>query len=104
MAFSGTVATAQAENQTRSPQDLGNDFAHPGHLGGISQLPGACTGLKSGCINNRMRYYNGRAVYFETTRERLQPYQEKYCNFLWERCMKTGFWEGYYIYRPAERR
>jgi hypothetical protein len=26
------------------------------------------------------------------------------CNFEWERCMKSGFWEGVFTHRPAERR
>jgi hypothetical protein len=26
------------------------------------------------------------------------------CNFEWERCMKSGFWEGVLMNRPAERR
>ena len=129
-AFAAMVATAQAENQTPnpstvsgpvkkrtvpqnqlaspttepSPADRGWDFAHPGRVERFSQPSGGtCTGLKSGCINGRMNFYNGRTVYFETTRERSGPYSEKYCNSLWERCMKSGFWEGKYIHRPAER-
>jgi hypothetical protein len=27
-----------------------------------------------------------------------------FCNFAWERCMKSGFWSGYFISRQAERR
>jgi hypothetical protein len=103
-AFAAAAAAAQAENQTSSPQDLGNDFTHPGRVGGFSQLPGTCTGLKSACINGRMVRYRGREVYFETIRERWGPRAEKYCNFYWEQCMKTGWWEGYIIHRAAERR
>jgi hypothetical protein len=104
MACAATVVTAQAENQTPSPQDLGNDFTHPGRVGGFSQLPGTCTGLKSVCINGRMVNYRGRKVYFEAIRERSGPRAEKYCSFRWEQCMKTGWWEGYNIHRSAERR
>ncbi len=43
-------------------------------------------------------------VYFETFREGRRPYREKYCNFYWEQCMKSGFWDGFLIHRPAERR
>jgi hypothetical protein len=104
VAFGPMVVTAQAEDQTRSPQDLGNDFSHPGRVGGFSQLPGTCTGLKSDCIDRRMDRYYGRTVYFETFREGRRPYREKYCNFYWEQCMKSGFWDGFLIHRPAERR
>jgi hypothetical protein len=127
-ALGAMVVTAQAENQTPSPPtvsdpvkkrtvsqngrdaakpspaDLGWDFAHPGRVGGFSELPGTCTGLKSDCIDRRMDRYYGRTVYFETFRESMRPYREKYCNFYWEQCMKTGFWEGKLIHRPAERR
>jgi hypothetical protein len=103
-ALGATVATAQAEDQTRSPQDLGNDFSHPGRVGGFSQLPDTCTGLKSSCINGRMATYRGRRVYFGAIRERRGPRAEKFCTFRWEQCMKTGWWEGYLVHRQAERR
>jgi hypothetical protein len=31
-------------------------------------------------------------------------YCEKRCNFQWEQCMKTGWWEGHLMHRSAERR
>jgi hypothetical protein len=103
-AFGAMGATAQAEDQTPRPQDLGNDFTHPGPVGQFSQLPGTCTGLKSVCINGRMRSYYGRRVYFGTVYQRSGPRAAKYCNFYWEQCMKTGWWEDYLIHRQAERR
>jgi hypothetical protein len=36
--------------------------------------------------------------------QRIDPYCDTICNFQWEQCMKTGFWEGYFQHRPAERR
>jgi hypothetical protein len=105
-ALGAMVVTAQAENPTPSPQDLGNDFTHPGPVGGFSQLPGTCTGLKSVCISGRMvmaRYY-GRRVYFDSAHQMSRPYAEVFCNFRWEQCMKTGFWDDRLIHRSAERR
>ena len=102
--FGAMVVIAQAENQTPSPQDLGNDFTHPGPLWGVSQLPGTCTGLKSVCISDRMARYYGRRVYFESGRQMSRPYADVFCNFRWEQCMKTGFWEGYFQHRAAEPR
>jgi hypothetical protein len=105
-AFGAMVATAQAENQAPSPQELRNDFTHPEPLGGFSQLPGTCTGLKSVCISGRMvmaRYY-GRRVYFDSVHRMSRPYAEVFCNFRWEQCMKTGFWDDRLIHRSAERR
>jgi hypothetical protein len=103
-AFGATMATAQAEDQTRSPQDLGNDFSHPGRVGGVSQLPDTCTGLKTDCVDRRMDRYYGRRVYFESGRQMSRPYAEVFCNFRWEQCMKTGFWDDRLIHRSAERR
>jgi hypothetical protein len=103
-AFGAMVGTAQAEDQTRSPQNLGNDFTHPGPVGGFGQLPDTCTGLKSVCISGRMARYYGRRIYFERVDQMSRPYAEVFCNFRWEQCMKTGFWDDRLIHRSAERR
>jgi len=99
------------------------DLAHPGragdHVSAALQSASTCTGLKSVCMGYPDGLYAARSAqnwvpnasyareYFETYRfglQRARPYLEKYCNFLWERCMKSGFWEGYFIHRSAERR
>lgn len=97
------VVTAQAENQTRSPQDLGSDFTHPLH-GGWDRLVNTCTGLKSACIYGRMAGYRGTQAYWDMIRQRSRQYAVKFCSDRWEQCMKTGFWDGYHIQRIAERR
>ena len=106
-AFAAIVVTAQAENNP-------SRTARASH-----QSPQTCTGLKLVCISYPDGLYAARSAqnwvpnasyareYFETYRfglERARPYLDKYCNFLWERCMKSGFWEGYFIHRSAERR
>ena len=60
-----------------------------------SQAVGAaatCTGLKPLCISNCTQTSNP------------QHYCERICNFQWERCMKSGWWEGSFTHRAAERR
>jgi hypothetical protein len=102
-AFGAMVAAAQAENQTRSPQDLSSDSTHPLH-GGWDRIVNTCTGLKLACIHGRMVSYRGTQVYWDMIRQRSRPHAELFCSFRWEQCMKTGFWEGYIIHRSAERR
>jgi hypothetical protein len=63
-----------------------------------------CTGLKSACISGTRDgclHLGGRQDYDVLPRG---PYCEQQCNFIWEQCMKTGFWEGANLHRPAERR
>jgi hypothetical protein len=72
-----------------------------------------CTGLKSICIS-----VSGSGCFIGGARSVASeplpglayrgmvsgPYCENLCNSAWERCMKTGFWEGAALHRPAERR
>jgi Protein of unknown function (DUF3551) len=58
----------------------------------VSAAQTTCTGLKPLCLSNCS----------ETSTP--QPYCESVCNFQWERCVKSGWWEGSRISRPAERR
>ena len=60
-----------------------------------SQAVGAaatCTGLKPLCVSNCSQTSNP------------QHYCERICNFQWERCMKSGWWEGSFTSRAAQRR
>ena len=62
---------------------------------GPSQAVGAastCTGLKPLCVSNCSQTSNP------------QHYCESVCNFQWERCMKSGWWEGSFTSRAVERR
>jgi hypothetical protein len=53
-----------------------------------------CTGLKSYCLSLRsMGDPRVRSQIGEAFIEQKRPYYEKYCNFYWEQCMKTGWWE-----------
>jgi hypothetical protein len=54
-----------------------------------------CTGLKSFCLS--------AGDICLTSGDSLASC-ESVCNFRWERCMKSGFWEGLRIHRSAERR
>ena len=81
-----------------------------------SQTAGAastCTGLKSACLSGKDCYstgvvsaprYGGVAGWYYFFRGRAAPNCENLCNFTCEHCMKSGFWEGGFISRPAERR
>jgi hypothetical protein len=106
-ALGAMVIIAQAENKSVS------------RTARAAESASTCTGLKSVCMGYPDGLYAARSAqnwvpnasyareYFETYRfglQRARPYLEKYCNFLWERCMKSGFWEGYFIHRSAERR
>jgi Protein of unknown function (DUF3551) len=60
-----------------------------------SQTVGAaatCTGLKPVCLSNCSQTSNSH------------QYCESICNSQWERCMKSGWWEGSFTSRAAERR
>ena len=50
-----------------------------------------CTQLKSACLSE--------APYYGVPR-----FQKSFCDSTWERCMKTGWWEGKLIHRSVERR
>jgi hypothetical protein len=69
----------------------------------VSAAPSTCTGMKLVClgsVDRGCRYLGG-------SNERgfgRGPYCEKQCNYIWEQCMKSGFWEGAVFHRPAERR
>jgi hypothetical protein len=112
------VATAQAENQTPNPPTA----SHPAKKRTVSSkainLPSetavadtmghsTCTGLRSVCISYHDRHFAAAHALppsLEVWRawreangislERERPYLQKYCNFTWEQCMKTGWWEG----------
>jgi hypothetical protein len=59
---------------------------------GVSAAHSTCTGLKPQCFSDC------------GLRGTDPKYCEYRCNFEWERCMKSGFWEGVFQHRPAERR
>jgi Protein of unknown function (DUF3551) len=58
----------------------------------VNAARSTCTGLKPECFSDCGIQGNE------------SMYCEKRCNFQWEQCMKTGWWEGALIHRPAERR
>ena len=58
----------------------------------VSAAHSTCTGLKPQCFSDC------------GLRGTDPKYCEYRCNFEWERCMKSGFWEGVFQHRPAERR
>ena len=79
-AFGAMVVTAQAEKRTARPSQA------------VSTARSTCTGLKPQCFSDC------------GLRGTDPKYCEYRCNFEWERCMKSGFWEGVFQHRPAERR
>jgi hypothetical protein len=130
-AFAATVATAQAENQTSNPPTVSHPVkkrtisqtAHPSQAG--SAAHSTCTGMKPQCFLDcnfagrdsgqmrqacevALRSPSAAAGNFVCTPHGvnpvIDPYCETICNFQWEQCMKTGFWEGGFFHRPAERR
>jgi hypothetical protein len=66
-----------------------------------------CTRIKSSCYTCNV-WGDTRVAPFpsllEKGLEQFRPRCEQYCNFTWERCMKTGWWEGAFFSGPAERR
>jgi len=62
----------------------------------VSAAPSTCTGLKSLCVT-RGDCSNGDLASGAACGPR-------FCNLVWEHCMKSGFWSGRFISRPAERR
>ena len=94
-AFGAMVAAAQAEN-------------NPSRTARTAEPASTCSALKLACLGlvvRGTRYYRvGRCVYLENFIPAPEANCEKQCNFIWENCMKTGFWEGRFIHRPAERR
>jgi hypothetical protein len=58
----------------------------------VSPAHSTCTGLKPQCFSDC------------GLRGTDPKYCEYRCNFEWKRCMKSGFWEGGFQHRPAERR
>ena len=60
-----------------------------------------CTGLRSVCLGG---WANDFPLGTATNDAGPMAYQVNWCNFTWERCVKSGFWEGGFIHRPAERR
>jgi hypothetical protein len=60
-----------------------------------------CSGwMKSVCLSHRTGPPWSRQVSDAPPAFFSRPYQEKFCNFELEQCMKTGLWNG----RQAERR
>ena len=62
-----------------------------------------CTQLKSACLSgsgSASGCTSGWGNRFNLT----ERYCDDLCNDSWERCMKSGFWEGHGLHRPAERR
>jgi hypothetical protein len=89
-------------------------------LAGCKAAQSTCTGLKLACLSyndhlleqmrSAQRFLDptsrsrNRNDYPALLYEQDRPYVEKYCNFTWEQCMNTGWWEGYALHRTAERR
>ena len=132
-ALGAMVVTAQAENQKRSPPTPSHPVKNRtvSQTTRSSQAVGAahstCTGMKPQCFLDcyfagappsqvcevLLRSPSAAAGNFWCTphgvnltqlHQIIDPYCETVCNFQWEQCMKTGFWEGYFQHRPAERR
>jgi hypothetical protein len=80
------------------------DAAKKRHSQQAVSTASTCTGLKSGCLLGTSEgcLHLGGSLYYDILPR--GPFCEKQCNFIWEQCMKTGFWEGYIIHRSAERR
>jgi hypothetical protein len=62
----------------------------------VSAGHSTCTGMKSARLSAGDTCLTSAVGYWASC--------ESVCNFNWERCMKTGFWEGAFIHRPVERR
>jgi hypothetical protein len=58
-----------------------------------------CTGMRSACLGGWASYF---PLGTDTKGEGYTAWLLKWCNSIWERCMKTGFWEGAFMHRPAE--
>jgi hypothetical protein len=73
----------------------------------VSAAHSTCTGLKLACLGSVDRgriAWLGSCLFLGGFTPAPAPYCENHCNFVWEQCMKTGFWDGSLIHRPAERR
>jgi hypothetical protein len=86
-------------------------FAASGNPQAASAAQSTCTGLKLACLSRfgskpEPRYYRvgSRCFFLGGSIQAPAAYCENLCNSTWERCMKTGFWEGTRIHRAAERR
>jgi Protein of unknown function (DUF3551) len=69
-------------------------------LQAVSAPQSTCSGLKAACLSSlgaskRCLGLGGSGDFWG-----YGPYCENLCNFTWEHCMKTGWWNG----RTAERR
>jgi hypothetical protein len=98
-AFGAMVVTAQAENQNPIPQTVSGKVKKRTESQTVRSSQQAlnpshatCTGLKPLCFSDC------------GLRGTDPTYCGYRCNFEWERCMKSGFWEGVLLHRPAERR
>jgi hypothetical protein len=100
--FGAVAATAQAQSQSVRPSRA------------VSAAQSTCTELKFACrgsddrgrafISPRYYHVHSRCLYLGGSTPAPAEYCQNLCNFIWEQCMKTGFWEGALIHRPAERR
>ena len=77
------VPTVSGQNGTAS------QTARPSQAVGAAAT---CTGLKPLCVSNCSQTSN------------THQYCQTICNSQWERCMKSGWWEGSFTSRAAERR
>ena len=94
VAFAAAMVTAQAENQSARPSQT------------ASAARSTCTGMKAVCLSLedlRVRLSTSDRFYGGTL-EGARSFNEKVCNFYWEQCMKTAWWEGLLQHRTAERR
>jgi hypothetical protein len=59
----------------------------------VHQSASTCTGIKAVCLLGKDCGYG------------FAPCGgQGFCNYAWEHCMNTGFWEGRFLHRAAERR
>jgi hypothetical protein len=118
LAIAGTLAACVA---------VSADAAKKRPSPAVSAAHSTCTGMKPQCLSDC--YFAGappsqtcevllrnpaaaagnfwctpHGVNLSQLHQRIDPYCETICNFQLEQCMKTGFWEGGFFHRPAERR
>lgn len=66
--------------------------------------PATCTELKLACLSFQYwpdpRFHPFRQS-LEAALKQDRPEREKNCNFAWEQCTKSGWWEGGYLHAHA---
>jgi hypothetical protein len=103
-ALGAMMVTAQAENKSVS------------RTARAAESASTCTGLKLACLGSvdrgatasqwPVKFYRRESScrYLGGSTPAPDSYCKNLCNSTWEQCMKTGFWEGRFLHRSAERR